>query len=371
MKKTYFSALLIIVVLIFPNLPVHAQDTTPVVHAVLFYSPTCGHCEFVITQTILPMMDEYGEQLQVIGIDVTKQEGQTLFHSAMNMFNLEQAGVPFLVIDDMYLIGSADIPEQFPPLVDSYLAEGGVDFPKIPGLAEILNQTPAEEAPTAESPASVAPEPASPIPTPGIELVESHNTMHWTERFAQDPAGNGLSVIVLAGMLVSLAWVASLFRRRNVTSSNPAPVWLVPLLCAIGVGVAGYLTYVETTHTAAVCGPVGDCNTVQQSAYARLFGIFPIGILGLVGYLVVFASWFVARYGKKPLTDLAALAVFLLTLLGTLFSIYLTFLEPFIIGATCIWCLSSAILMTVLFLLAATPAKIAFSHVWQQKRRVK
>ena len=36
---------------------------------------------------------------------------------------------------------------------------------------------------------------------------------------------------------------------------------------------------------------------------------------------------------------------------GVLFSIYLTFLEPFVIGATCAWCLSSAVIMTLLLLL--------------------
>jgi uncharacterized membrane protein len=35
---------------------------------------------------------------------------------------------------------------------------------------------------------------------------------------------------------------------------------------------------------------------------------------------------------------------------GVLFSIYLTFLEPFVIGATCAWCLSSAVIMTLLLL---------------------
>ena len=46
--------------------------------------------------------------------------------------------------------------------------------------------------------------------------------------------------------------------------------------------------------------------------------------------------------------------------LGTLFSIYLTVLEPFVIGATCLWCLSSAVIMTVIMWLAAKPAVNSF-----------
>ena len=105
-------------------------------------------------------------------------------------------------------------------------------------------------------------------------------------RFASDLVGNSLAVIVLAGMLVSVVGAALAWQAKPATQKgNPAPAntwrWLIPLLCLVGMGVAGYLSYVETTQVEAVCGPVGDCNTVQQSEYARLFGILPIGILGI------------------------------------------------------------------------------------------
>jgi uncharacterized membrane protein len=127
--------------------------------------------------------------------------------------------------------------------------------------------------------------------------------------------------------------------------------------------VAGYLAYVETTQVEAVCGPVGDCNTVQQSEYARLFGILPIGVMGLAGYVGILAAWLVVRFVKTNLADMASLALFGMTAIGTLFSIYLTFLEPFVIGATCAWCLTSAILMTTLMLLSAGNAKAAFAKL--------
>jgi glutaredoxin len=119
-----------------PTSNVHAQTGLPVVHAVLFYSPTCGHCQYVITNTLLPMIDQYGDQLQIIGIDVTQEQGQALFMYAMQKFKLESAGVPFLVIDNLYLVGSVDIPEKFPGLVENYLAQGGVDWPDLPGVSD-------------------------------------------------------------------------------------------------------------------------------------------------------------------------------------------------------------------------------------------
>jgi uncharacterized membrane protein len=44
---------------------------------------------------------------------------------------------------------------------------------------------------------------------------------------------------------------------------------------------------------------------------------------------------------------------------GLLFSIYLTFLEPFVIGATCVWCIISAVLMTLILVASTEHAKLA------------
>ena len=61
-----------------------------------------------------------------------------IFRAALDKFGLESGGMPFLVIGDTYLVGSGDIPEKFPGLIEQYLAQGGVDWPAIPGLAEVL-----------------------------------------------------------------------------------------------------------------------------------------------------------------------------------------------------------------------------------------
>ena len=163
-------------------------------------------------------------------------------------------------------------------------------------------------------------------------------------------------------MIVSVvAAVVMVPRRSPIDQSQSAwREWAIPVLCLSGLVVAGYLAYVEVTQVAAVCGPVGDCNTVQQSEYARLFGILPIGVLGLIGYAAIIAAWWIERRGRAPLDRLAALTLVIMTLGGTLFSIYLTFLEPFVIGATCAWCLTSVIIMTALLLLTATPQRLAF-----------
>jgi uncharacterized membrane protein len=67
------------------------------------------------------------------------------------------------------------------------------------------------------------------------------------------------------------------------------------------------------------------------------------------------AAWAVALNGRGGAVRVGRVAGWGVALAGTVFSIYLTFLEPFVIGATCVWCLSSAVIVTLL-LLAQTPA---------------
>ena len=127
------------------------------------------------------------------------------------------------------------------------------------------------------------------------------------------------------------------------------------VLALAGLGVATYLAHVEVRGIEAVCGPVGDCNTVQQSPYARLFGVVPIGVLGAAGFSAILVAWGARRWASGRTAVWAGIAQLAMTGCGTLFSIYLTFLEPFVIGATCLWCLSSAVIMTALYGLTLAP----------------
>lgn len=67
----------------------------------------------------------------------------------------------------------------------------------------------------------------------------------------------------------------------------------------------------------------------------------------------------------------AAVAMLAMTTAGAreqaaLFSACLTFLEPFVIGASCLWCLSSALLMTGLHVLAWPDGQAALGQ-WRQR----
>jgi uncharacterized membrane protein len=356
--------------------PTQAQTPIPgaVVRAVLFYSPTCPHCQYVITQVLPLLFEKYGEQLQMVGIDVTQPGGQVLYTAAMDKYGYDLGGVPFLAIGDYYLVGSVDIPGKFPGLIEQYLAQGGVDWPAIPGLAEVLAASQTVESPAASptvpapapQPTSLAASPTAtllaekpaPTATPGL-LLNNPESSSLGGKLALDPLGNAFAIVVLIGMVLSVVIATLFFWWIPGWWISHAWSWMIPILCLIGLGVAGYLTHVETTQVQAVCGPVGDCNTVQQSEYARLFGILPIGILGLAGYGTILIAWVVGRFTSSHLAAYACLALLGMTAFGLLFSIYLTFLEPFVIGATCAWCLTSAILMTALFWLSLASGRQA------------
>jgi len=335
--------------------PVHAA--IPVVQAVLFYSPTCGHCHKVITEDLPPLAEQYGDQLQIIGIDVTVEQGQNLYQAAIKHFNIpdERLGVPTLVIGDIILVGSQEIPDQLPGLIEQGLAAGGISWPDIPGLQESVQlPSPPEEEQTAPSEAN-----ASPVETrPNSDTQKS--SLAYIDRFSGDITANSLAVAVLLGMIASVFGVGYTFLKDSAPDEISWSRRVIPLLAIIGLGVALYLSYVEITQSQATCGPVGDCNSVQQSPYARLFGFLPVGALGAAGYIAILTAWLFQQYGPDRWRSNSILAIWAMAWFGVIFSIYLTFLEPFVIGATCMWCITSAIVMTLILWFSTPAAKAAW-----------
>ncbi|HAX81095.1 MAG TPA: hypothetical protein DCY40_00810, partial [Actinobacteria bacterium] len=267
-----------------------AQDL-PAVRAVLFFSPTCGHCEYVINAVLPQIFDDNGGTpivavdeslppeevvfylatngtLEILLVDVSQSAGSALFAAASDAFDIASNGVPRLVVGDRYLIGSVDIPEVFPGIVsDALIAGAGIDWPAIPGLAAALAPvvtvpTTTTTAPTSSTTAGDSTATTGGLPattSPGISIPGAKESSIG-DKWGRDPVGNSIAVIVL--LAIATATLATIRRLRRATS--PARRGLeVPLLAMIGIVVAGYLTWVETGGGAAVCGPVGDCNAVQ------------------------------------------------------------------------------------------------------------
>lgn len=119
------------------------------------------------------------------------------------------------------------------------------------------------------------------------------------------------------------------------------------VLSALGIALAGYLTYTHYEHVAVLCSSGHSCEEVQHSAYADLSGI-PVAVLGLVGYVLILGSVLV------PVDERARLLTVALTIVGFGFSAYLTYRELFTIKAICQWCVGSALILTLLTVLAVT-----------------
>jgi uncharacterized membrane protein len=110
------------------------------------------------------------------------------------------------------------------------------------------------------------------------------------------------------------------------------------VLAVLGFLVSAYLTWTHFAGLAPICTGGGEgCETVQSSRYAVLLGV-PVALLGLIAYSGLIIS--AALWGQAGIY-----LGFLISLVGTLFSAYLTYLEIFVIGALCQWCLASAAIM--------------------------
>jgi uncharacterized membrane protein len=129
--------------------------------------------------------------------------------------------------------------------------------------------------------------------------------------------------------------------------SEPTLRRIIAFIAALGIGVATYITIADSGGGAPTClAGGGGCETVANSSYSHIAGV-NVAVFGIVGYILILATAFFAN-------DAARFAGFALALGGFGFSVYLTYLEIFNIEAICQWCVSSAVLMTILFLLNAT-----------------
>jgi uncharacterized membrane protein len=133
--------------------------------------------------------------------------------------------------------------------------------------------------------------------------------------------------------------------RRRYT----APRTVLLVLAVLGALISAYLTWTHFAGLTPVCTGSGEgCQTVQSSRYASVLGI-PVALLGLIAYGGLIFSTALWR-------ETGIYLGLLISLVGTLFSAYLTYLEIFVIGALCQWCLASAAIMLAALVCATLAA---------------
>jgi uncharacterized membrane protein len=114
-------------------------------------------------------------------------------------------------------------------------------------------------------------------------------------------------------------------------------------LAVVGLGVATYLTVIHYAGINPACTAGASCTKVQTSVWSKVDGV-PVALLGLIGYVGILATLL------APDREETRLATLGLTLIGVGFSAYLTYRELFSIHAICEWCVSSAVILTLLLI---------------------
>lgn len=141
----------------YPNVPRPGGPLQPTVRFMFFYSPACGHCTYVKENTFPPLKEKYGERLQW---DAFSVENIDAYHALLKLESRmgvpanQQGGVPVVFIGDEYslyglFVGSVDIPNGLPSVIEWFMGIGGVDLPGWRGeLFDSATPTP-KPAPTA------------------------------------------------------------------------------------------------------------------------------------------------------------------------------------------------------------------------------
>jgi hypothetical protein len=189
---------------------------------------------------------------------------------------------------------------------------------------------------------------------------------------APAPLRNGflLAWLVMIGMVLALGYTAVRLRRaQQGRIQNRPPAWLgiyLPLLAAAGLGVAAYLCFVETQEvlpSAVLSATAMRC----KPAHTPICSVCRSACWGWSATSRSSSPGVAAAAGDQR----AALALPALTGFGVLFSIYLTYLELFVIAAVCAWCLSSAVIMALLLVVSVETAvsRLQPSTLQSQRRQ--
>jgi uncharacterized membrane protein len=131
----------------------------------------------------------------------------------------------------------------------------------------------------------------------------------------------------------------------------PVTRMAIAVLALVGLMVSTYLSLYKLGYLGVIQCTIGGCEKVQSSRFSYFLGQ-PVSVWGVGAYVALLV---IAVLGLQPRfvrERWVALALFGIAAVGVAFSGYLTFLEAFVIHAWCQWCVISAIIVTLIFLLS-------------------
>lgn len=123
------------------------------------------------------------------------------------------------------------------------------------------------------------------------------------------------------------------------------------LLSLAGLFIAAYLYLYKIGKIGSLACGTGGCETVQWSPWSRIAGI-DVSLVGVLGYAGLLALSLGALQPGLAAQRWPAALLTVLAGIGVLFTIYLTYLELFVIHAICRWCVASGVVILAIFVVS-------------------
>jgi uncharacterized membrane protein len=122
------------------------------------------------------------------------------------------------------------------------------------------------------------------------------------------------------------------------------------LTALTGVFISAYLWLYKLGKIGTLTCGTGGCETVQLSPYSRFMGL-EVAAIGAVGYTLLLVLSLASLNARPAVAARLITALVVLSGMALLFTLYLKYLELFVIHAICRWCVASAVLILVFFVL--------------------
>lgn len=132
------------------------------------------------------------------------------------------------------------------------------------------------------------------------------------------------------------------------------------VLAVLGLLDSIYLVWVKYTGVYALCGPIGNCESVNTSKYSEIYGI-PIALLGAIAYAIMILLPLLENR-TQFWKEYSPTIVFGMSLIGVLYSFYLTYIEIIVLKAVCPYCVISAIILVFLLVLSVIRLSISLGE---------
>lgn len=124
---------------------------------------------------------------------------------------------------------------------------------------------------------------------------------------------------------------------------------IIAVLALFGLLVAAYMALYKFGVIGTLACGAGSCEQVQASKWAVFWGV-PVPLIGLLGYAAIMGSALIGLQPRWFNSKRLANVIFILATAGFVYSLYLSFLEQFVIRAWCRYCIASAVIATLIWI---------------------